>query len=100
MQQIAVLFPAINKMDPIPYKREPVWIRTRVNTLRKTGSDPNGSVPELVRIGLAFTRVLVDPNQFGSAIRTSLGAVMKVQQFGSHPKKVSCKHLGSDGNWY
>ena len=50
------------------------------NTLRilgpvHTGADPFGSGPKLERIGLACTRDLLYPIQFGSAIRTSLGQI-------------------------
>ena len=40
-----------------------------------TGADPFGSGPKLERIGLACTRDLLYPIQFGSAIRTSLGRI-------------------------
>ena len=40
-----------------------------------TGADPCGSGPKLERIGLACTRDLLYPIQFGSAIRTSLGRI-------------------------
>ena len=65
-----------------------------------TRSDPNGSVPKVSRIGLAITQGLTDPNPFGSAIRTQTGSLSKVIPFGSDPKKVSCKQVGSDPNWY
>ena len=40
-----------------------------------TGADPLGSGPKLEWIGLACTRDLLYPIQFGSAIRTSLGRI-------------------------
>ena len=52
-----------------------------------TRCDPNGSVPKLQRIGLAFTRDLTDPNPFGYGIRTQTGSLSKVIPFGSDPKR-------------
>ena len=40
-----------------------------------TRADPFGSVPKLERIGLAYTRDLLYPILFGSAIRTDLGRI-------------------------
>ena len=40
-----------------------------------TRADPFGSGPKLERIGLACTRDLLYPIQFGSAIRTNLGRI-------------------------
>ena len=58
-----------------------------------TGTDPNGSVPVWVQIGLPFTLDLLDPYRYGSAIRTSLGSLSKVYPFGSVPVEVQCKRL-------
>ena len=54
----------------------------------------------MVRIAFAFTRDLADQIPFGSAILTRLGSLLKMVPFGSDPKKVSCKRLGSDRNRY
>ena len=58
-----------------------------------TGTDPNGSVPVWVQIGLPFTLDLLDPYRYGSAIRTSLGSLSKVYPFGSVPVEVQCKRV-------
>ena len=58
-----------------------------------TGTDPNGSVPVWVQIGLPFTLDLLDPYRYGSVIRTSLGSFSKVHPFGSVPVEVQCKRL-------
>ena len=60
------------------------------------GRIPNGSVPKVVRIGLAFTKDLADPIQFGPAIRTRLVSLLKIVTFGSNPKKISCNVNGWD----
>ena len=39
------------------------------------GADPFGSVPKLERIGLEYTRDLLYPIQFASAIGTSMGRI-------------------------
>ena len=44
---------------------------------RENGTVPFGTVPKLVRIGLAFTRELLEPFQFGSAIRALLAPLQK-----------------------
>ena len=58
-----------------------------------TGTDPNGSVPVWVQIGLPSTLDLLDPYRYGSTIRTSLGSLSKVYPFGSVPVEVQCKRL-------
>ena len=52
-----------------------------------TRMDPSVSISKLFRIGLVFTQ---DP--------TNLNPLLKVIPFGSDPKKVSCKQMGSDPN--
>ena len=65
-----------------------------------TRSDPNGSVPKLKRIGLAFTPDPTVPNPFGPAIRTQTESLSNAISFGSDPKKISWKQMGSDPNGY
>ena len=58
------------------------------------------AIPKLARLTASFTWHLTDPISFGPGIRTQLGSLSKVIPFGSHPKNLSCKRVGSDPNWY
>ena len=49
-------------------------------------SDTNGSVPELLQIGLAFTRAPMDPNPLRSSVGTQVGSLSKVILLGFDPK--------------
>ena len=63
-----------------------------------TRSGSNGPVPKVQQIGYAFTRDQMEPNPFGSAIRTQTGSLSKAILFRSDPTRLHESFLRLDPN--
>ena len=71
-------------MLKVPFTREPINF---------------GLIPDWVQIGLAFTRVLLEPVRCGPLTRYDVGPLEERSKYGPGPVQVSCEQAGPIPLW-